>query len=67
MGSNCAGKKASPLELMILGSLRYLGRGWTFDDCEEATAVGEETHRRFFHQFTAIGATILFDKYVHAP
>jgi len=67
MGSNCAGKKSSPLELMILGSLRYLGRGWTFDDCEEATAVGEETHRRFFHQFTAIGATILFDKYVHAP
>lgn len=51
MGCNCAGKQSSPLELMILGSLRYLGRGWTFDDLEEATAVGEESHRRFFHQF----------------
>ena len=67
MGTNCAGKPASPLELMILGSLRYLGRGWTFDDCEEATAVGEETHRRFFHQFIRVGATILFFKYVRAP
>ena len=51
MGCNCAGKQSSPIELMILGSLRYLGRGWTFDDLEEATAVGEESHRRFFHQF----------------
>ncbi|KAL3758310.1 hypothetical protein ACHAWU_004275 [Discostella pseudostelligera] len=67
MGCNCAGKKASPLELLILGALRYIGRGWTFDDLEEATAIGEDTHRRFFHQFIRVGATILFDKYVHTP
>ncbi len=67
MRSSCVNKPSSPLELMILGSLRYLGRGWTFDDCEEATAIGEETHRRFFHQFIKIGSTILYDKYVHTP
>ena len=48
MGTSCTKKESSPLGLMILGSLRYLGRGWTFDDCEEATAVGEETHRCCF-------------------
>ena len=38
----------SPIELLILGTLHYLGRGWTFDDLEEATGIGEETHRVFF-------------------
>eukprot|EP00804_Cyclotella_cryptica_P005035 CCRYP_020361-RA/>CCRYP_020361-RA protein AED:0.17 eAED:0.02 QI:0/0/0/1/0/0/5/0/470 len=32
----CAGESASPLELLILGRLRYLGRGFTFDNCERA-------------------------------
>lgn len=43
-------KKSSPLELMILGALRYLGRGWTFDDLEESTAISREVHRVFFHE-----------------
>ena len=67
MGASCSNRLSSPLGLMILGSLRYLGRGWTFDDCEEATAVGEETHRRFFHQFISVGSTILVQKYIHTP
>ena len=43
-------KRSSPLELLILGALRYLGRGWTFDDLEESTAISAEVHRVFFHQ-----------------
>jgi len=31
--------KASPIELLLLGTLRYLGRGWTFDDLEESTFI----------------------------
>ncbi len=31
-------KKVLLVELLLLGSLRYLGRGWTFNDCEESTA-----------------------------
>ena len=46
-GTDAAGKKASPLELLILGSFRYLGRGFTFDDLEEATGISEEVHRFF--------------------
>jgi len=64
---NCANKMGVPLSLLILGALRYLGRGWTFDDLEEATAISEETHRRFFHQFITVGSTVLFDKWVVAP
>jgi hypothetical protein len=60
-------KKTSPLELMILGSLRYIGRGWTFDDLEEATGISQETHRSFFHVFICIGSTVLFRKYVVSP
>jgi hypothetical protein len=36
---------------MLLGTLRYLGREWTFDDLEEAMLIDEETHRQFFHHF----------------
>ena len=29
----------SNIKLLLLGALRYLGRGHTFDDIEEATAI----------------------------
>jgi hypothetical protein len=67
MGCDATGKPASPVELLILGSLRYLGRGCTFDDSEEHTAISEEVHRTFFHCFIEVGSTILFDKYVRTP
>ena len=60
-------KDPLPLELLILGAFRYIGRGFTFDDLEEATAISEETHRIFFHDFIAVGSTILFEKYVSTP
>ena len=55
-------KQASPIELLVLGSLRYLGRGWTFDDVEENTAVSKEVHRTFFHRFVEFGSTALYEK-----
>ena len=59
--------KAKPLELLVLGSPRYLGRGWTFDDLEENTGIGEETFRRFFHKFIEFGSTALHNECVIAP
>ena len=56
---NCAGKLASPLPLLLLATLRYLGRGWCFDDCEEQTCISEETHCFFFHKFIEYGSTSL--------
>ena len=60
-------KKVSPIELLLLGSLRYLGRGWTFDDIQEATKVSRDVHRCFFHAFTTFGAKFLYPRYVCMP
>ena len=49
MSCDAVGCPSSPLSLLLLGALRYLGRGCTFDDLEEATGIHEETHRQFFH------------------
>jgi hypothetical protein len=66
-GHKSNNKQASPIELLVLGSLRYLGRGWTFDDVEENTAISKEVHRTFFHRFVELGSTVLYDKYVLTP
>ena len=58
---------SSPLELLVLGAFRYLGRGWTFDDLEESTAISREVHRSFFHQFICVGSKILYPRYVVCP
>ncbi len=55
-------KKVSPVELLILGLLCYLGHGWTFDNCEESTAIVEEVHCMFFRVFILFGSTVLYKK-----
>ena len=37
MGKDATGRDATPIALLVLGSLRYLGRGWTFDDVHNIT------------------------------
>jgi hypothetical protein len=51
---------------MILGSLRYLARGWTFNNIEEATGISEETHHQFFHAFIKFCGEYLFNMWVTA-
>ena len=60
-------RPSSPIELLLLGSLRYIGRGWTFDDLEEATGISNETHRQFFHRFIKWGSTDFFKEQVYLP
>ncbi len=57
----------SPIELLVLGALRYLGRGFTFDDIEECTAILRDVHRVFFHRFVDFGRQVLYPKYVTFP
>ena len=66
-GDTWNGKKSSPVELLLLGSLRYLGRGWTFDDIEEQTAILCDVHRAFFHNFIDFGSTTLYSMHVLTP
>jgi hypothetical protein len=41
-------RPATPLPLLLLCVLRYIGRGWTFDDLSENTGISEEIVRVFF-------------------
>ena len=59
--------EASPLSLLLLGAVRYLGQGWTFDDIEEAMAINTETVRQFFHKSIKYGSMALYDKHVVTP
>ena len=47
---NCdmCGSEPSSIALLLLGTLRYLGRAHTFDDINEATAISREVVRSFF-------------------
>ena len=38
-------KMSSPISLLVLTSLCYLGRCWTLDDLQESTAINKETIR----------------------
>lgn len=64
---NALGHIGICLEILILGALRYLGRGWTFDDLYEATSVSEEVHRRFFKAFVSACRLHLYPKWVKKP
>ena len=64
---SCIKKEATPILRLVLCSLRYLGRGWTFDDLWENTAISIEVIRTFFHLFISYGSTVLYNKYVRSP
>jgi hypothetical protein len=64
---DCCGRESSPIELLSLASLRYLGRKCTFDDLEEFTFISERTIERFFQQFIVFGGTRLYKEFVVAP
>jgi hypothetical protein len=60
-------REPTPLSLLILCVLRYLGRGWTLDDLSENTGISREVIRCFMHKFLVFGSTVLYEKYVVAP
>ena len=59
--------EVTPIPLLLLTTLRYLGRGWTFDDLSENTSISQETIRVFFHKFVEYGSTVLYTQYVRPP
>jgi hypothetical protein len=66
MNSNCyesenkKNKKVSPIELLLLSLLCYLGRGWTFDNMRDVAYISRDVHRKFIHEFVKFGATVLY-------
>jgi hypothetical protein len=59
--------KSSPVELLLLGALRSIKIGWTFDNIEEATAINEEVHQVFLHAFITFACTFLFNQFISTP
>jgi hypothetical protein len=56
-----------PLELVLLGAHQYLGRGFTFNNLEEATFISKSSHHNFFHELIEIGSTVLIDEWIGMP
>ena len=53
-------KKSSPIEMVVLGLLQYLGHGWTVDDIKEQTAISKEVHEQVFHCLMDFCSTTLY-------
>lgn len=55
---DAVGNPGSPIELLMLGVLRILGRGWVFDDIYEATRISPRVIRAFFkalvHHYSSV-------------
>jgi hypothetical protein len=66
-GNKSNRKKSSPIEILLLGLLRYLGRGWMPDDIKEQTAISCDVHRAFFYHFIDFGSTTLYSMHVLTP
>lgn len=64
---DCCGKRGASLDILVLTALRYLGRGWTFDDCAESTGISEDVITDFFHAYIEMGETKLYPMYVKWP
>jgi len=54
------GQPVVPLELLVLGVLRVLGRGMCFDGIYELNGISLDVNRRFFHCFCRAYRTIQF-------
>ena len=67
MKKDCIGNEPSDIRLLLLGTLRYLGRALTFDDIEEYSFISAEVHRNFFQSFLEYGNAVLYKKYVVDP
>jgi hypothetical protein len=60
-------ERPHPLELYLLGAMRYIGRGWVLDDLEEATKISLSSHQRFLSDFLTVGSTVWYSKWVRYP
>ena len=55
------------MKILLLGSLRCIGQGWTFGNIEEAACTSRKSHRYFFNVLVEHGSTVLCKTYVTLP
>ena len=61
------GKPCSPIQSLVLGSLRVLTRNVTLDDLVEQTFISSEVHRCFFSKFMMWYSSVVFPLVVRMP
>lgn len=61
------GKKPHPLCLKVLGCLRILAKGATFDNVYELNEISAEVNRVFFHSWTAKVVQVLGPHWIKIP
>ena len=54
------GDKLMNVKLLLLGCLRYIGRGWTLDDICESNGISVGINRLFLLTFIEWGSTVLY-------
>ena len=64
---DAAGTESSPIELLILESLRILTRNVKLDDLLEQTSISAEVHRCFFEKFMHYYSVRVFPEVVKMP
>ena len=57
-------RETPDIKLLLLGVLRYFGRGWKFDNISEANGISIDTNREFMYIFIEYGRTVLYKKHV---
>ena len=61
------GRDPYPIELKVLGVLRVLAKGSTFDQIYELNNISAETNRIFFHSFCAKAVEVLGPTWISIP
>ena len=64
---DACGKEPAPIFLKLLGTLRMLGKGCSWDLLYELSGVSAEVHRKWTLAFIAKFSTEMYSVYVHGP
>ena len=61
------GRETTPIFLKLLGTLRMLGKGCSWDLLYELSGISGEVHRKWTHAFLAKFSNEMYPVYVHGP
>lgn len=64
---DCCGREIPPISLKLLGTLRMLGKGCSWDLLYELSGVSAEVHRRWTLKFIEKFSKEMYPVYVHGP
>lgn len=66
-GLDAFGRTPAPVSLLLMGALAVLGGGITTLYLPDVTNISAPVHRKFFKEFCAMGAQIMFPLFVRRP